>query len=69
MSTVPTVPTAPTAPTAPTVPTTIEHYISIIPEQFDGEWYARGQSYINCGTGIFGDDTFIARNRHTEAYI
>ena len=38
-------------------------YISIIPAQFDGEWYAIGRSNINRGTGIFGDDTFIARNR------
>ena len=44
-------------------------YISIIPAQFDGEWYARGRSNINRDTGIFGDDTFIARNRYTEAYI
>ena len=43
--------------------------ISIIPAQSGGEWYARGRSGIICDTGTFGDVTFIARNRLTDAHI
>jgi len=43
--------------------------ISTITAQSDGELYARGRSCIPQDTGILGDVTFIARNRHTGVYI
>jgi len=49
--------------------TQIETDISIIPERSGREWYVRGRSGIICDNGILDDVTFIARNRHTDAYI
>ena len=43
--------------------------IFIIPARSCQEKYARFRSGIICDTGIFGDVTFIARNRRTEVYI
>ena len=48
--------------------TPIETDISIIPERSDREWYARGRPGIKCDNGILDDVTFIAINRHTDAY-
>ena len=52
------------------VMTTIEQICPIYyPAQYDRKWYARGRTGIICDTRILGDVTFIATNRHTDAYI